>query len=142
MAPTGSTKLVLNVGVKPPTTTLGIQKGWTPNYNSTCMVVPDKELDLFESEILHSLFFGKQLADIPNLGPDGPNRHHSCLREISSFTVHREPARRTLSATNTWSILQNAPAALSKEDFAAELVADLAWWQVITVVMLDSRPVK
>lgn len=30
-------------------------------------------------------------------------------------------------------------AALSREDYAAELVADLAWWQVITIVMLDLK---
>jgi hypothetical protein len=30
-------------------------------------------------------------------------------------------------------------AALSKEDFAANLVADLAWWQVIAMVMLDLK---
>ncbi|MCX6339405.1 MAG: AAA family ATPase [Candidatus Aureabacteria bacterium] len=30
-------------------------------------------------------------------------------------------------------------AALSREDFAADLVADLAWWQVITMVMLDLK---
>jgi len=33
-------------------------------------------------------------------------------------------------------------AALSKEDLAAELVADLAWWQVITLVMLDLKKAK
>jgi hypothetical protein len=30
-------------------------------------------------------------------------------------------------------------AVMSKEDFVAELVADLAWWQVITMVMLDLK---
>ncbi len=33
-------------------------------------------------------------------------------------------------------------AALSKEDFAVELVTDLAWWQVITIVMMDLKEPK
>lgn len=33
-------------------------------------------------------------------------------------------------------------AALSKDDFAADLVADLAWWQVITLVMLELKTCK
>jgi hypothetical protein len=52
-------------GVKPSAKYAGVKKGWTPNYNSTCMAVPNEEINLFESEILMP-FFGKRLSDIPN----------------------------------------------------------------------------
>jgi hypothetical protein len=51
-------------GIKPSAKYTGVQKGWAPNYNSTCMAVPEHELKLFESEILEP-FFGKRLTDIP-----------------------------------------------------------------------------
>jgi len=34
----------------------GPQKGWTPNYNSTCFSVPSKDFELFEKLLLKSFF--------------------------------------------------------------------------------------
>lgn len=54
---------ILFESIKPSVKYAGIKKGWAPNYNSTCMKVPNEELNLFESEILKP-FFGKRLSDI------------------------------------------------------------------------------
>lgn len=42
----------------------GHKKGWTPNYRSTCYLVPDDELRAFEKQILKP-FFGMRLRDLP-----------------------------------------------------------------------------
>jgi hypothetical protein len=41
----------------------GPQKGWTPNYDSTCFLVPRDQLQDCERQILKP-FFGKTLADL------------------------------------------------------------------------------
>jgi hypothetical protein len=41
----------------------GMHKGWSPNYNSTCKLVPKNELELFEKEILQK-YFEMSLADL------------------------------------------------------------------------------
>jgi hypothetical protein len=42
----------------------GYQRGWTPNYNSTCMSVPAKQFRDFEKRILFP-YFGKRLDGLP-----------------------------------------------------------------------------
>jgi 5-methylcytosine-specific restriction enzyme B len=63
-------------GLKPEQKYSGLKKGWTPNYNSTCMEVPEKELKAFESNILKP-FFGKNLTDIPEFGSGAGNAEAS-----------------------------------------------------------------
>ena len=127
-------------GVKPTEKYMGVKKGWAPNYNSTCIAIPDPELSLFESEILVP-FFGKRLTDIPDPGQGG---HKGEALPSRNIILYGPPG-----TGKTWTLrneymkrFTESVAALSKENFAPGLVADLAWWQVIAMVMLDLKTCK
>jgi len=131
--------VVLNA-VNPSANYTGIKKGWSPNYNSTCMVVPDNELGLFESEILEP-YFDKHLVDIqesPRIEPSVP------FLPSRNIILYGPPGTgKTYTLRNRYmEHFTERAAALSKQEFAAELVADLAWWQVITLVMLELKTTK
>jgi len=125
----------------------GTKKGWAPNYNSTCMQVPDEDLGLFESDILVP-FFNKRLSEIPGYqppkGPHNPPRYPGISLPSKNVILYGPPGTgKTYTLKNTYMRhFTEEVAALSKEDLAAELVADLAWWQVITLVMLDLKKAK
>jgi hypothetical protein len=124
-------------GVNPTAKYMGVKKGWAPNYNSTCMAIPDQEINLFESEILIP-FFGKRLTDIPEPGQGG--RKLAALPSRNIILYGPPGTGKTWTLRNEYmKHFTERAAALSKEDFAADLVADLAWWQVITMVMLDLK---
>lgn len=63
---------------KPEEKYTGTKKGWSPNFPSTCVAVPDDELELFENEILKP-YFNVTLGDIDiekdteNVGCDPPD---------------------------------------------------------------------
>ncbi|HOO46274.1 MAG TPA: hypothetical protein PLM29_08595, partial [Deltaproteobacteria bacterium] len=125
----------------------GTKKGWAPNYNSTCMPVPDEELGLFESDIMVP-FFNKRLSDIHGYqspkGPHNPPKSPGISLPSKNVILYGPPGTgKTYTLKNTYMRhFTEEVAALSKEDFASELVADLAWWQVITLVMLDLKKTK
>lgn len=127
---------VIFMGIRPSDKYNGIQKGWAPNYNSTCKIIPDEELSLFESEILMP-FFGKRLSEIPAFG--ATIRPDPLLWR--NIILYGPPGTgKTYTLRNYYMKRFTESAAItSKEDFAADLVADLAWWQVITMVMLDLK---
>lgn len=127
---------VLFDGAEPGVKYTGVKKGWAPNYNSTCMNVPEKELSLFESAILNP-FFGKHLIDIP---ANGGSVRPATLPSRNIILYGPPGTGKTYMLRNEYmGRFTERAAAISKEDFAAELVADLAWWQVITMVMLDLK---
>jgi len=123
------------------------KKGWAPNYNSTCMRVPDEELGLFESNILVP-FFNKQLSEIPGYqppkGPHNPPKPPEISLPSKNVILYGPPGTgKTYTLRNEYmKRFTEEVAALSQEDFAVELVTDLAWWQVITIVMMDLKEAK
>ena len=73
----------------------GPQKKWTPNFNSTCALVPAEELNQFEREILMP-FFKTRLRDIERQVPEetiGPEEEDALA---SLPTKKYEEARRRL----------------------------------------------
>lgn len=130
---------VLFPGTNTSTKYAGVKKGWAPNYRSTCVVVPDDELALFEAEIL-TPFFGKHLADIDGTNP-GPR---PAILPSCNLILYGPPG-----TGKTWTLRNDymerfteRAAAMNKEDFATNLVADMTWWQVIAMVMLDLKTSK
>lgn len=118
---------------------MGIKKGWTPNYNSTCMAVPKEEINLFESEILLP-FFGKQLKDIPGFverpfppislpsrniilyGPPGTGKTYALRNDYMKYFTESE--------------------VVTRDQFAREIAGELTWLQVITIVLYDLGSAK
>lgn len=126
-------------GVKPDAKYAGAKRGWTPNYNSTCMTIPDTELQLFESDILVP-FFGKHLADIAG---SGGAAQKAGLPSRNVILYGPPGTGKTWTLRNEYmEHFTERTAAISKEEFAANLVAEMTWWQVITMVMLEIKTGK
>jgi len=126
-------------GVKPSAKYAGVKKGWTPNYNSTCVAVPNEEINLFESEILMP-FFGKRLSDIPG-SPEGlPSRVSLPSRNI---ILYGPPGTgKTYALRNEYMTRFTESRVVTREQFAQELAGELTWLQVITIVLYDLGPAK
>ncbi|MDI9526090.1 MAG: AAA family ATPase [Pseudomonadota bacterium] len=135
---------VLFQSVQPTLEYSGVRKGWSPNYNSTCMKVPDKEINLFEVEILIP-FFGKRLSDIP--GFSGRSVPEASLNEAflpsKNIILYGPPGTgKTFMLRNKYKQRFTETQVISREHFAQELVEELTWLQVITMVLYDLGPVK
>lgn len=127
---------ILFEGINASTKYTGVKKSWAPNHNSTCMVVPDNELKLFEAHIL-TPYFGKHLADIP---PTGGTTRQAILPSRNMILYGPPGTGKTFALRNDYMArFTERAAAITKEDFAANLVADMTWWQVITMVMLELK---
>jgi len=130
---------VVFLGLKPAEKYVGVMKGWTPNYNSTCMMVPESELKLFESEILEP-FFGKRLVDIPESGGISPARASLPSRNI---ILYGPPGTgKTYALRKEYMTHFTERQVMSREQFAQELAGVLTWMQVITIVLYDLGPAK
>ena len=130
---------VMFEGIKPSVKYIGVKKGWTPNYNSTCMAVPDQELKLFESEILIP-FFGKQLSDIPGFveGTSPPVSLPS-----RNIILYGPPGTgKTYALRNEYMKRFTESQMVSREQFAQEIAGELTWLQVITIVLYDLKSAK
>lgn len=128
--------------IKPGVKYQGVTKGWTPNYNSTCMSVPESELLMFESEILKP-FFGKTLADIGKATVSTSARPEISLPSKNVILYGPPGTGKTYALRNKYmDCFTERVATQTKEQFADSLVADLAWWQVIVVVMLELKTCK
>lgn len=126
-------------GVKPSAKYAGVKKGWTPNYNSTCMAVPNEEINLFESEILMP-FFGKRLSDIPGSPEGSPSRVSLPSRNI---ILYGPPGTgKTYALRNEYMTRFTESRVVTREQFAQELAGELTWLQVITIVLYDLGPAK
>ena len=126
-------------GVKPSAKYAGVQKGWTPNYNSTCMVVPNEEINLFESEILMP-FFGKRLSDIQRSPGDSPSR--VSLPSLNIILYGPPGTGKTYALRNEYMKRFTESQVVTREQFAQELAGELTWLQVITIVLYDLGPAK
>ena len=130
---------VLFEGVKTSEKYTGVQKGWTPNYNSTCMAIPKEEINLFESEILMP-FFGKRLSDIPGFAGTPPSRISLPSRNI---ILYGPPGTgKTYALRNEYMTRFTESQMVTREQFAQEIVGELTWLQVITIVLHDLGPTK
>lgn len=124
---------------KPSEKYTGIQRGWTPNYNSTCMVVPDEDFSLFESEIL-APFFGRKLSDIPGFAANQPSQPPLPSRNI---ILYGPPGTgKTYTLQKKYMELFTESQLVTQEQFAQELVGELTWLQVITIVLYDLKSAK
>ena len=125
--------------VKPSVKYAGVTKGWTPNYNSTCMAVPNEEINLFESEILMP-FFGKRLSDIPESPGGSPSRVSLPSRNI---ILYGPPGTgKTYALRNEYMTRFTETRVVTQEQFAQELAGELTWLQVITIVLYDLGPAR
>jgi hypothetical protein len=130
---------VLFEGVKPSVKYTGIKKGWTPNYNSTCMAVPNEEIKLFESEILIP-FFGKRLSDIPGFTGTPPSQIPLPSKNI---ILYGPPGTgKTYALRNEYMKRFTESQMVTREQFAQEIAGELTWLQVITIVLYDLGPTK
>ncbi len=126
-------------GVKPSAKYVGVKKGWTPNYNSTCMAVPNEEINLFESEILMP-FFGKRLSDIPGSSEGSPSRVSLPSRNI---ILYGPPGTgKTYALRNEYMARFTESRVETREQFAQELAGELTWLEVISIVLYDLGPAK
>lgn len=126
-------------GVKPSEKYEGVKKGWTPNYNSTCMRVPDEEHSLFESEILEP-FFGKRLVEIPGWQSNSPAI--VSLPERNLILYGPPGTGKTYALRNEYMTHFTDNQVVTRDQFAQELAGGLTWLQVITIVLYDLGPSK
>jgi predicted HNH restriction endonuclease len=72
----------------------GVSKWWTPNTNTTCSLVPENEMGLFEQRILRP-FFKMRLTDLEQFIPDELTGTEE-MDGIGSSSTHYEEARKRL----------------------------------------------
>jgi len=130
---------VLFEGIKTSEKYTGIKKGWTPNYNSTCIAIPKEEINLFESEILMP-FFGKRLRDIPGfVGRPSP----PISLPSRNIILYGPPGTgKTYALRNEYMTRFTESQMVTREQFAREISGELTWLQVITIVLYDLGPAK
>ncbi len=110
----------------------GVKKGWAPSFNSTIKMVPENELELFEQEILTRVFDMK-LEDFPPLPPPPPK-----INPTNTILYGPPGTGKTYELQKNWiPKYTDEQTTQTKDEFCLELVQNISWWEVITVVMLD-----
>ncbi|MBT0651543.1 McrB family protein [Geomobilimonas luticola] len=132
-----------------------VQKGWTPNYRSTCKLVPYDELELFENKILKP-YFNLTLSELAgNEGEEPVGK----ISESDETYIPVKPSKMNTIAENL--ILYGPPgtgktyhltqyfkdyttnsAGETEESYLARLVADKPWWQVVGAAVLAMGPTR
>jgi hypothetical protein len=127
---------------------VGINKGWTPNNNSTAKLVKSNELNLFEDQILKK-YFDLTLAEMGSglktaVLPDQPAAVGASISDISLNTIYYGPpgTGKTYKLLNGLikDLFADKVSSRTEQERAMDLIegSDLSWWQVIALCLLDS----
>ena len=122
---------------------VGPQKGWSPNYNSTCKLVPGIELKLFENNILLP-FFNMQLSDF--LGEVKIEEEVEVSDKVEPKIInlplnqilYGPPGTgKTFQLTEYKKLFTETLHAVDDQSWMDSTIGQLSWWEIIVAVVLD-----
>lgn len=93
----------------------GVSRGWSPNFNSTCMAVKKPQHTLFEKELLLP-YFGMKLNELlgtelppDKIDPDGPNEATNNFEDLNYILYGPPGTGKTYNSVNyAVAIIENA----------------------------------
>ena len=124
----------------------GIKKGWSPNYNSTCKMVPKTELKLFEKNILLpffdmdlTIFSGEQVQDEEVNSVESSDEAVKKVIELPLNQILYGPpgTGKTHLLTEYKSLFTEVIHAIDDESWMDQTIGQLAWWEVVAAVMVE-----
>ncbi|MFT7879055.1 MAG: AAA family ATPase [Sulfurimonas sp.] len=137
--------IIKQVNIAKPYT--GIKKGWTPNYNSTCKLVPRTELKLFEEHILYPYFDMKLTEFKGNVVME----EQIVLEEIAekdptikkpniplNLILYGPPGTgKTYELNNLKAHFTEIKQNISDEAWMDQTIGQMTWWEVVVAVISE-----
>lgn len=140
---------VIHLATNPPKPYSGLQKGWAPNYRSTCTPVPTDELNQFQEYILKPHFgialkeLGMSAANsISEPSPESPRTFDNTARTRNVIyygppgTGKTHKIQEMLRKSYT-----SQPSAMTTEDWRRDQIAlrisALTWWETIAAALYE-----
>jgi len=128
----------------------GKKKGWTPNNNSTCSMVPPNELDLFNKVILRPYFnldISSLTLNTNNINSSGKNKNQSTNGENKMSIISKNQILYGPPGTGkTFKLKEEffnqfkiSKKSISKEEFLYEMVKNLSWYEIFALVIKQSN---
>ena len=133
----------------------GVNKGWSPNHNSTVKKVKPNELNLFEEQILKK-YFDMELSQLDDdFTPTSQSAQVSTKQEAAELealdlnTIYYGPPgtgktyKLLTELANKWFVDRSMPQSKSERAMIIVESNDLSWWQAAALSLLDiGKPSK
>lgn len=126
----------------------GIKKGWTPNYLSTCKLIPRTELNLFEENILQP-FFDMKLIDfkgeamneeiMETLEPEMPAKTVKPDIPLNLILYGPPGTGKTYELNRLKAYFTETKQGMSDEAWMDQTIGQMTWWEVIVAVMSELK---